>query len=110
TNVDAADIVLLCQAIRASSSDAVFDLNDDDLVDHTDMDVMIENILGTSYGDANLDGIFNSRDLVAIFQAGQYEDDLIGNSTWSEGDWNCDGEFTTSDLVLAFQRGIYSTE
>jgi len=35
----------------------------------------------------------------------EYEDDLVGNSTWEEGDWNADGEFDTSDLVLAFQSG-----
>jgi hypothetical protein len=58
-------------------------------------------------GDANLDGRFNSSDLVQVFAAGQYEDALAGNSTWSTGDWNGDGEFTTSDLVLAFQVGQY---
>jgi hypothetical protein len=34
--------------------------------------------------------------------AGEYEDSIPGNSTWSEGDWDCDGDFTTRDLVLAF--------
>jgi hypothetical protein len=61
----------------------------------------------TRPGDANLDGLFNSSDLVAVFQAGQYEDGVIGNSNWSTGDWNCDQEFDTGDLVLAFQAGIY---
>jgi hypothetical protein len=60
------------------------------------------------YGDANLDGIFNSSDLVQIFQRGQYEDGRTGNSGWAEGDWNCDGEFNSSDLVLAFQTGGYT--
>ena len=39
---------------------------------------MIEGILGTTYGDANLDGVFNSQDLVAVFQVGEYEDDVLG--------------------------------
>jgi hypothetical protein len=58
-------------------------------------------------GDANGDGQFDSTDLVLIFQAGEYEDAIAGNSTWSEGDWTCDGDFDTSDLVAAFQSGNY---
>ncbi|MEZ6120257.1 MAG: dockerin type I domain-containing protein [Pirellulaceae bacterium] len=60
-----------------------------------------------SIGDSNLDGRFDSGDLVLAFQAGEYEDDVAGNSTWSDGDWNGDLEFSTADLVLAFQQGHY---
>lgn len=59
-------------------------------------------------GDANRDGVFTSSDLVLVFQAGEYEDDLEDNSNWEEGDWNGDRDFTTGDLVLAFQSGHYS--
>ena len=59
-------------------------------------------------GDANRDGIFNSADLVQIFQRGEYEDQIEGNSIWEDGDWNGDGEFTSADLVSAFQAGNYS--
>ena len=59
------------------------------------------------YGDANGDGIFDNSDLVEIFSAGEYEDDIAGNSDWSEGDWNGDDDFTSSDLVLALKRGNY---
>lgn len=58
-------------------------------------------------GDANDDGLFNSSDLVAIFQAGEYEDAVSDNSTFDDGDWNGDGEFDSVDLVLAFQLGHY---
>jgi hypothetical protein len=58
-------------------------------------------------GDANLDHIFNSTDLVIVFQAGEYEDNQTGNSRWATGDWNRDGDFDTGDLVLAFQFGAY---
>lgn len=61
-------------------------------------------------GDANLDGIFDSADLVALFQLGEYEDDLVGNSTKATGDFDGNGEFDTSDLVLAFQQGTYETD
>ncbi|MCA9150436.1 MAG: hypothetical protein KDA92_14090, partial [Planctomycetales bacterium] len=58
-------------------------------------------------GDVNGDGIFNSSDLLLVFQAGEYEDDILGNSTFEEGDWDGDGDFTTSDLVWALQHGSY---
>jgi hypothetical protein len=58
-------------------------------------------------GDANRDGRFNSTDLVQVFQAGEYEDGIAGNSTWEEGDWNGDKEFDSSDLVAAFEQGLY---
>ena len=58
-------------------------------------------------GDSNDDGIFNSGDLVAIFEAGKYEDGIPENATFDEGDWNQDGDFDSSDLVLAFQAGHY---
>lgn len=61
-------------------------------------------------GDVNADGVFNSADLVAVFQAGEYEDRFTDNSSFEEGDWNGDGEFDSSDLVLAFQLGHYSNE
>lgn len=59
-------------------------------------------------GDANRDGIFNSADLIAVFQAGKFEDDVPNNSLFDEGDWNGDGEFDSSDFVFAFQQGNYS--
>ena len=60
-------------------------------------------------GDANLDGRFDSLDFVQAFQQGQYEDDVVGNSTWTAGDWNQDGEFDSHDFVFAFQQGTYET-
>jgi hypothetical protein len=61
-------------------------------------------------GDSNYDGIFNSADLVIAFQAGEYEDLIVGNSIWEDGDWNGDGDFDTSDLVLAFQGSSYEVD
>ena len=61
-------------------------------------------------GDANLDGLFNSSDLVMVFQAGKYEDGIFQNASWEEGDWNDDGEFDSQDLVMAFQLGWYEQD
>ncbi len=72
--------------------------------------VVVDSIFGLLSpvnGDSNGDGHFNSADLVLIFQAGEYEDEEDGNSTWAEGDWNGDGDVTSADLVLALQGGRY---
>ena len=58
-------------------------------------------------GDANGDGFFNSSDLVAVFQADEYDDAFNNNSDWTEGDWNGDLDFDSSDLIVAFQYGAY---
>jgi hypothetical protein len=106
-SVNAIDIDLLAAAIRSPSPDPAFDLTGDGLVNVADRDEMVTGILRTSYGDSNLDRLFNSSDLVKVFQAGKYEDGVAGNAGWAEGDWNGDGDFTTADLVLAFQSGGY---
>jgi uncharacterized protein YjbI with pentapeptide repeats len=83
----------------------MFDLNADSVVDHDDISVWVKDIKHTYFGDANLDGEFNSNDLVAVFVHGEYEDQVSVNSSWATGDWNADGEFDSSDLVRAFQDG-----
>ena len=105
--VDAKDIDLLCLEIRNDSNSSMFDLNGDGKVDHGDYTLLMSQI-GALPGDANLDGSFDSRDLVAVFQSAEYEDQVTGNSGWADGDWNCDGDFTTGDLVAAFESGQYS--
>jgi hypothetical protein len=104
--VDGHDIDRLCGLIHSGSESA--DLNGDGSVDKSDMDYLIHDILHTHYGDANLDGLFNSADLIQVFTAGEYEDGIPGNSSWSEGDWNCDNEFDSADMIAAFVEGAYS--
>ncbi|MFC1758424.1 hypothetical protein ACFL2H_06600, partial [Planctomycetota bacterium] len=59
-------------------------------------------------GDANGDGIFNSTDLILVFNGGLYEKDRP--ATWLHGDWNGDGRFESGDLVVALQQGTYSKD
>ena len=101
--VDAADIDALCAAIEAGDADA--DLDGDGDADGGDMDHLIHDILGTHYGDANLDGVFDSSDLVQLFVAGKYETGTP--ASWAQGDFNCDGVFDSSDLVKALTDGGY---
>jgi hypothetical protein len=108
--VDAADVDALCGQVLLGNDAAAYDLNRDGSVDAADFDWMISQVLHTDAGDSNLDGRFNSSDLVLVFQFGQYEDNVARNSGWAQGDWSCDGEFSSHDIVLAFQSGTYSAE
>ncbi len=105
--LDADDIDLLASEVRRQTNLSSFDLNGDALVDSNDLRTFVDDLRQTYFGDANLDGEFNSSDLVAVFEAGEYEDDLAGNSGWATGDWTGDAEFSSSDLVAAFQGGGY---
>lgn len=101
------DIDLLAAAIRDRSTVSQFDINGDSIVSQDDNQHWVHEIKGTWFGDANLDGEFDSGDLVQVFQTEEYEDDIVMNSGWSDGDFNGDGEFDTGDLVFAFQDGGY---
>ena len=84
-----------------------FDVDGQGTVDDNDLRIWVHDIRGTWLGDANLDGEFNSGDLVVVLGSGEYEDAIQLNSTWSTGDWNADREFTSTDLVAALADGGY---
>ncbi len=97
------------EQLQSPNPDASYDLNGDGQVTDADRDTLILDVMGTTYGDANLDYMFESQDIVRVFQIGEYEDGIPGNSTWDEGDWNGDGDFDSNDLLLAAQTGGYVT-
>lgn len=70
-----------------------------------ELSVLMSRILG----DVNEDRVFDSADLLAVFQAGEYEDQLVGNSSFNEGDWDGDGEFDSNDIILAWTNGHYKS-
>ena len=104
--VDSSDIDRLYELVQAN--DSAGDLNNDQVVDEADVDTLLSDILGSVYGDSNLDGAFDSSDLVAVFRAAEYEDSVARNSTWATGDWDGDGDFGSSDLVFVFQKATYT--
>ncbi|MCA9212097.1 MAG: hypothetical protein KDB27_03455 [Planctomycetales bacterium] len=104
---DVKDLTQITDAILQQSDDAQFDLNGDGAVDQRDRLTWIVDIRKTYVGDSNLDGEFSSSDFVAVFVAGEYEDSIDGNSTWSSGDWNGDRDFDSADFVYAFRFGGY---
>ena len=107
---DHEDIDTLSQAIRRGTRDLSFDLDGNNQVDQLDRDFWVHDIKQTFYGDANLDGKFLSDDFVRVFQFGQYEDEIDGNSGWLQGDWNGDGDFGSRDFVVAFQDGGFERD
>jgi hypothetical protein len=103
--LDALDIDELSVVVREGSHPKRYDLTDDDLVDGDDRDVWVHELKRTYFGDANLDGEFNSSDMTQVFAAGKYESDNYAN--WSHGDWDGDGLFDSSDMVTAFVDAGY---
>jgi hypothetical protein len=102
-SLDTGDLDAMAAAIVAK--DPSLDLNGDRMTDFTDRMVWVHELKKTWFGDANLDGEFNSQDLVSVFQAGKFE--TRSAATWSEGDWNADQVFDSGDFVVAFVDGGY---
>jgi hypothetical protein len=99
--VDATDIDVLYSAIHAGSTDSIYDLNSDGHIDQGDVDTLVNTILQTAYGDANLDGSVDVGDLGIL--AANYGG---SGKRWSQGDFNSDGLVDVGDLgILAAHYG-----
>jgi len=103
--LDVADINRLSAESAAGNHPPEFDLDNDGFVNASDISVWVRDLKQTWLGDANLDGEFNSTDLVVVFAAGLFE--LDQDATWEQGDWNGDLRFGSGDLVTAFVDGGY---
>ena len=75
------------------------DLNDDDVVDRLDVDYLVHTILGTHYGDQNLDGRVDTRDITTAFI--HFTGAGGTGMTWADGDTDGNGDVSTKDLVTA---------
>lgn len=116
--LNAADIDLQTAEMKKDPADqdlAKFDHNSDGVVNvgaaGTDTSkwgdrlIWIRDLRKTSVGDSNLDGAFDSGDLVAVFTGGEYDTGEMAG--WALGDWNGDMVFDSGDLVFAFTDGGY---
>jgi hypothetical protein len=101
--LDLADLDML-NAVT-DPKDLYFDLDGNSFVNAADAVHWVKDLNNTWIGDANLDGEFNSTDMVHAFQAGKYES--ADAASWGEGDWNFDQRFDSTDFVAAFQDGGY---
>ncbi|MCA9166700.1 MAG: hypothetical protein KDB23_03495 [Planctomycetales bacterium] len=98
-----ADINSLTTAIASGSGESEFDLNGDELIDLADHTFWVSQLKRTWLGDADLNGQFDTDDLILVFQINLYETGAPAG--WQEGDWNGDQVFGTGDLLAAFQDG-----
>jgi hypothetical protein len=103
--LDIEDLRSLSTAIQAGSTDLQFDMDLNGLVDFADRQHWVTEIKKTWIGDANLDGEFNSSDLIISLAAGAYETAVA--ASWASGDFDGDGDFTSGDLVFALADGGY---
>jgi hypothetical protein len=104
-SITVGDIDTLASLIRAGDYDRLMDLDRDGSLTQLDSHILINDLLASTHGDANLDGQFNSSDLIDVLASGTYETDV--DSTWSTGDWDGDGRTTSGDLVTALATGSY---
>jgi hypothetical protein len=103
--LDLPDIDDLTSQSAAGTNNPTYDLNADALVNTADVSFWIRDLRGSWVGDADLNGEFNSTDLVSVLAAGKYESGTA--SVWSEGDFNGDGRTDSGDLVAALADGGY---
>lgn len=103
--VDSADIDDIMSAVNLGIQDPRYNFTSDTLIDAADVAAWVHHAAKTTFGDANLDGTFESGDLVQVFQAGTYES--TQNAGWATGDWNGDRRFASDDLIVAMQDGGY---
>jgi hypothetical protein len=103
--LDLPDVDDLTGQSAGGTNPAAYDLNSDSLVNDGDVGVWVKDLANSWIGDANLDGEFNSADLVNVLASGTYEADVP--SVWSTGDFNGDGRTNSSDLVAALSDGGY---
>lgn len=91
--VNVQDIDLLNTQVQAMSGDSAFDLDGDGLVNQADTDMLV-GLIGTNYGDTNLDGSVDAIDFETL--AGNFGRNVFG---WSAGDYNGDGRVAFNDFV-----------
>lgn len=103
--LDADDIDELTRQSASLLHMASYDLNEDSFVDTVDIDTWIKGLFHSWIGDVDLNGEFNSSDLIAALAAGTYEIDA--DAVWSTGDFDGSGRFDSSDLVRALADGGY---
>lgn len=93
--LDSNDIVELRKVIKRNDQLPYFDVNQSGENNSEDVDYLIRNVLGSEYGDANLDGVVDLEDLTRLANS-------FGSKTqaWSQGDFNGDGRVNLIDLSI----------
>jgi hypothetical protein len=86
---------MLFDAVRRNSHRRDFDLDENSVVDVSDVTYLLQSLLGTRVGDANLDGSVDAADF-NVWNAHRFQ----SCTGWDAGDFNGDGATDVSDLNL----------
>lgn len=102
--LDAGDVDLLSITLRADQFDARFDLTEDRVVSNDDQRYWVEELVGTQFGDVDLNGTVEFLDfLVLSANFGQ-------TGGWREGDFDGNGEIDFVDFLILSQNFSNSSE
>lgn len=85
------DVQFITDAVRDQSSE--YDLNNDGSMNELDRQYWVERLMGTRFGDANLDGSVDFADFLAL------SDNFGQLGTWSTGDFDGSGDVGFSDFL-----------
>jgi len=100
--VDAADIDKVFYQIGSVDFDPLCDITTSGGVDFEDIDHLVTDILGTRYGDLNLDGFVDTVDLTISMS--NYTGPFESQKGWASGDTDGDGDVDTADITRAIQN------
>lgn len=92
--LDAPDIDLLSDAVNQGLHPLSFDVTADNLVNDSDRELWVEDLAGTFFGDADLNGAVDFSDF--LVQSGNFN--LAGG--WADGDFDGDGLIQFGDFLL----------
>jgi hypothetical protein len=92
--VGAVDIDVLNGAVHSENTVSFFDLDGNSIVDVDDVAMLVEQVVGTTFGDANLDGVVDGSDF-NIWNDHKFDDCF---SSWADGDFTSDGVVDGSDF------------
>jgi probable HAF family extracellular repeat protein len=99
--VNASDIDLLYANFTAKTGtyNSLYDLTGDGVVDQADVTYLLQNVLNTNYGDANLDGKTDFVDFQTLLNHWQNS-----GAGWAGGDFNGDGvvDFLDFQMILNY--------
>lgn len=92
--VDAEDIDLLSAETAKMNPRPWFDLSGDELVDEADRVLLVESLVGSSFGDADLNGKVEFFDFLALADA------FGGDGGWAHGDFDGSGDIAFTDFLV----------
>jgi hypothetical protein len=91
--LDVDDIDLLSQQILTSPTDRSFDLNNDTTLTNADREIWVQDLVGTSFGDADLNGEVAFSDFL------QLADHFGQEGGWGQGDFDGNGRIEFPDFL-----------